>query len=54
METEIKETLRQENGIVKVSTVVRGSFATGSFPFDYYFTLAAGKIMHVKIVYTGE
>jgi hypothetical protein len=54
MKTEIMGASRQGNGIVKVSTVVTGSFAPGAFPFDYYFTLAAGKISHVKIVYTGE
>jgi hypothetical protein len=54
METEIIETSMQGDGIVKVSAVVTGSFAPGSFPFDYYFSLIAGKISHVKIVYTGE
>jgi hypothetical protein len=54
METEIIDITRQENGIVKVSVSVTGNFANDSFPFDYYFNLASGKISNVKIIYTGE
>ena len=53
MNTEIVK-IASSKGIVRVSAVVTGKFASGSFPFDYYFTLAAGKISYVKIIYTGE
>jgi hypothetical protein len=54
METKIVNITNGENGIMKISVLVTGNFAPGSFPFDYYFTILKEKINSVKINYMGE
>jgi hypothetical protein len=53
METKIVK-MSRENGIIKVSVSVTGNFASGVYPFDYFFTIINEKIKSVKIIYTGE
>ncbi|MDR0409777.1 MAG: nuclear transport factor 2 family protein [Spirochaetaceae bacterium] len=54
METKIVDSKNDENGTIKVSVLVSGNFAPGSYPFDYYFTIINDKINSVKINYMGE
>jgi hypothetical protein len=54
METKIVNITSGENGIMKISVLVTGNFAPGSFPFDYYFTIIKEEINSVKINYMGE
>ncbi|MHB9294212.1 hypothetical protein Holit_03338 [Hollandina sp. SP2] len=54
METKIAEIKTEQNGIIKVSVFVSGNFASGTYPFDYYFTIIDEKIKNVKIIYMGK
>ncbi|MDR0764111.1 MAG: hypothetical protein LBE65_00765 [Synergistaceae bacterium] len=45
---------KQDNGDIKVSVLASGNFASGAFPFDYFFTIRGEKIKKVRIIYTGE
>jgi hypothetical protein len=54
MKTKIADIKTDENGTIKVSVSVSGSFAPGDYPFDYYFIMLNEKIKNVKIIYTGN
>ncbi|MDR1451134.1 MAG: hypothetical protein LBI57_02190 [Helicobacteraceae bacterium] len=54
MKTKIVDIKNEENGTIKVSVIVTGSFAPGNYPFDYYFSIVNGKIEAIKIIYMGE
>jgi hypothetical protein len=54
METKIADIKTEENGNIKVSVLVSGNFAPGTYPFDYYFTLIDEQIKNVKIIYMGK
>jgi hypothetical protein len=54
METKIIEIKAEEDGNIKVSTLVNVHSSPDHFPFDYFFTVENEKIKSVKIVYTGN
>jgi hypothetical protein len=54
METKIVEIKAEENGNIKVSTLVNVNSSPDNFPFDYFFTVENEKIKAVKIIYTGK
>jgi hypothetical protein len=54
METKIVETKTEENGDIKVSTLVNVNASPDNFPFDYFFTMKNEKIKAVRIIYTGK
>ena len=54
METEIIEIKAEENGDIKVSTLVNINSSLNNFPFDYFFTIKDEKIKTIRIIYTGK